>query len=55
MIPSIRRNEVDTVKTNELIHTCDTFALQLGDVLVLDNVRIHNGDDNEAIADWLWM
>jgi len=22
---------------------------------VLDNVRIHNGSENEALAEWLWM
>ena len=28
--------------------------LRSGDVLVLDNARIHNGGDNEAMAEWLW-
>ncbi len=26
-----------------------------GDVLVLDNERIHNDGNNEALAEWLWM
>jgi hypothetical protein len=29
--------------------------LRSGHVLVLDNVRIHNGSENEALAEWLWM
>ena len=28
--------------------------LRSGDVLVLDNARIHNGGDNQAMAEWLW-
>jgi hypothetical protein len=28
--------------------------LRSGDVLVLDNASIHNGGDNEAMAEWLW-
>jgi transposase len=29
--------------------------LQSGDVLVLDNARIHNCSENKALAEWLWM
>jgi hypothetical protein len=29
--------------------------LRSGDVLVLDNARIHNGSENKALAEWLWM
>ena len=28
--------------------------LQSGDVLVLDNARIHNGGEMEVLVEWLW-
>ena len=38
-----------------VVNAINEGFLRLGDVLVLDNARIHNSGDNEAIVEWLWM
>ena len=54
----IQRNLEGTNNSNSffdvIIDAINDGFLQSGDVLVLDNARIHNGGEHEALAEWLW-
>jgi hypothetical protein len=39
---------------DSIVDAINDGFLRCGDVLVLDNAAIHNGGDNEAMAEWLW-
>ena len=55
------RIQLNSEGTNNLDSFFDVIAdaindgfLQSGDVLVLDNARIHNGGEMEVLVEWLW-
>ncbi len=54
----IQRNAEGTNNSDSMfdvvVDAINKGFLQLGDVLVLDNARIHNGGDNKTMAEWLW-
>ena len=54
----IQRNAEETNNSDSffdvVVDAINEGFLRSGDVLVLDNARIHNGGDNEAMAEWLW-